>query len=174
MGALRARPPCYNLPSRPHEEGKLCELSSFLVSNSHKEQFFSSGKESLQQLSPYSPLLPKCKQQVGIHPNCRRALKFSTLKNFIKIFLFEQRLIKSSQVKNLYRGKKKKIFAAKSLSLPHSSPHHNQLEKVNKIETHRIEAESNFNRGANDCIAKSLITKVLSSCYERESGGKGT
>ena len=79
-----------------------------------------SEKKSLQQLSPF---YPNVNNKSESPPNCRRALKFSTLKNFIKIFLFEQRLIKSSQVKkSLSGGKRKKSPADKSLPPIYFSP----------------------------------------------------
>ena len=86
----------------------------------------------------FSPFYPNVNNKSESPPNCRRALKFSTLKNFIKIFLFEQRLIKSSQVKNLYRGEKEKNLPPIKVFFQLLFPHHNQLEKANKSETHRV------------------------------------
>ena len=94
-----------------------------------------SEKKSLQQLSPF---YPNVNNKSESPPNCRRALKFSTLKNFIKIFLFEQRLIKSSQVKKSLSGGKRKNLPPIKVFLQFIFPHHNQLEKANKSETHRV------------------------------------
>ena len=89
-----------------------------IVNNSDGEQFFRLKRERARKnhFNNFSPFYPNVNNKSESPPNCRRALKFSTLKNFIKIFLFEQRLIKSSQVKkSLSGGKRKKSPADKSL-----------------------------------------------------------
>jgi len=85
---------------------------------SHSFSFFSSSLPSLpfstfSPLSlPFSPFL-KCKQSVRFTPTVdenRKLSKFPTLKNFIKIVLFAQWLIKSSQVK---KSLSRKVFPLK-------------------------------------------------------------
>ena len=131
-----------SLPVKARRWPFLLTLNFFreIVSNSDGEQFFRLKRERARKnhFNNFSPFYPNVNNKSESPPNCRRALKFSTLKNFIKIFLFEQRLIKSSQVKKSLSGGKRKNLPPIKVFLQFLFPHHNQLEKANKSETHRV------------------------------------